>query len=106
MRSQAVPTSRKGTSQRFAVTVQADARGSFDPDRVVKPYPDVTHHREQFGLGAEAGATIGQVATAALEYGNIPTDGAQQIGCEQSGERSADHQGAGSIHARLPLNPP
>jgi hypothetical protein len=92
-------------AKRIAFAVEADARGHFDPDRVVKPYADVTHYREQFGLGAEAGATVGQVAAASLEYGNIPTDSAQQIGREQSGEGAADHQGARSIHARLQLNP-
>src|SRR6267143_6023846 len=97
----------EGSAQRdlendVATALESDARAHLDPDRVVDADADPPHDREELFMDAEAGSAPRQIAAGALEYGDLPPDGAQQVRYKQPAHRSADHQGTRLIHLAPP----
>ena len=77
-----------------AALIECDTTFDINADGVVHRNTDVFQRSKQVGMGDDAGAAAVQRFCRLLEDFDVPALAVQQVGGEQSAQRSADDQSA------------
>src|SRR5262249_48935440 len=82
----------------LAAAIEENECIELDAHRLTENDADAPKHIDELRMGAQPGATAGEVLGIALEYDHAPAGAAQEKCGEQPAERTADHQSASRRH--------